>query len=447
MRHKSENRVCYFVCLFMALLSSPAFATHDAPQPLDTLVAVVNDHVITASELQKQVNLMQKQLSEQNLPIPKDAALRKQTLDRLIENRILLDAAKAQNVMVDDLDISQTIQSILAENHLTMQQLQDTLQKSGISMAEYKKQMKTQIVISKLQHHQLDSSISISEAEIDAALKQVASENKVASAYHIQHILIDLPDSPSSEQVQTAKQTATKVVHEIKQGNDFSKLAVTYSKAPEAMNGGDWGWKNPAELPEVFAKALSKMSIGSVSDPIRTGNGFHIIKLLATKNDALPNAPSNSQLSELHVRHILLVSPNTSAKAVVLDRIKQIRSHLLMGNSFEQTAMSHSEDPASAPNGGDLGWVRSGALPPELEKVALHLKIGEVSQPIHSSVGWHLVQVVGRRGMAANPQNNQKRLAARNLVYNKKFELARNKWIQQLRSEAYVKIVDGNATS
>lgn len=419
--------------LLLILISAQSYAT-EVQTPLDSIVAIVNDHIITATELQRHVVLTKQQLAAQKLPIPSHTLLRHQVLQHLIDTEIQLDVAHNMDMKVSDHEVDLTINNILRDNHINRKQFTKELSQEGISYKQYRENIKKQLLVNKLQRQQVANNIILDQQQVEKTAAKIHRQSKNIAEYHIQHILLPLSEEPSSDEVHQAKLLAGKIVKELKSGANFKKLAIAHSRAPDAMQGGDWGWRKAMSLPSVFVKALSKMKAGAISNPIRTGNGYHILKYIAKRD-----LNSHKYSTKKRLRHILLLTPKPAARSIVLEKIKKIRARLKMGTSFAEVAMAHSEDPISATKGGDLGWIGQGELPPKLQRIADHLKVGEISRPVHTALGWHILQVtdVSRTDLA----HKQQMMQAKDIVFHKSFDKAMQTWLKQLRENAYIKII------
>ncbi len=408
---------------------------------LDKIVAIVNSHIITSSELDKQVQLAQHDLDAQKIPAPGAGELRNHVLERLIDTHLQLDLAKNLDILASDQEITSAIKSLEKTHHLSHTQVLAELKAQGISYAEYKKNIKNQIILQKLQKQQISDKVQLDDKEVKQTLNTIRDQTNKLEEIRLNHILIALPETPSPQEVMAARRKAEDIVAQLRKGGDFAQAALRYSDAENTMQQGwDWGWRQALSLPSVFVENLKAMKPGEISNPFRTGNGFHILKLVDSRSRA-----THQYVQEAKVRHILLLTPTPASKQVVLNKIQQIHSQLAMGASFTDIAIALSEDPVSASKGGELDWVSPGDLPPRLERTIQQLKIGAISKPIHSQIGWHILQVEARRQI--DLAKHKQLIQAKNIVFQKTFDKAMDKWLIELRANGYIKIFTKNVVS
>ncbi len=398
---------------------------------LDRILAVVNDEVITATELARHLAQTKKQLSLERIPVPSDEILERQLLERMILERLQLQAAERAGIRVSEDELEQALAAVARRNGLSTEAFLRALAGEGLDPAHYREELRRQLVIRRLVEREIRDRIHVSEAEVEAFLEQRNRDPSVA--YHLSHIFLPLPESASPETIQATGRRAEDIVRELRAGANFAQLAIAHSQGPEALQGGDLGWKTTGELPELFLAALEKLKPGEVSEPLRGPNGFHILRL----NERRGGGEEPFVVTQTHVRHILL-RPN----AVLTDeearaRLAALRARLLQGGEdFASAARAHSEDHASAAQGGDLGWIDPGMLAPEFERAMNALAPGEVSEPVRTAFGWHLIQVLERR---TQDISHERRLAqARHEILARKTDERYEQWLRQLRDEAYV---------
>jgi len=419
--------------LFSVIAHSAAAAT------LDNIVAVVNDNVITQSQLNEQTNLYREQLQFAHAPIPAPAALRKQALKHMIDTQLQLELAKKENITIDDTSVTKAITHIAQQNGLTLAQLQSKVVQQGMSYDKYRAEIKKQMTISELQQREVAPHVTVSDQEVTDFLQQngkrlLAAQTASAPAagpplYHAIDILIPLPDSPTPQQKADALQQAKAVLSKLRAGVSVN------------VQSDDLGWRRLTDLPDVFVSVIKNMRPGTASEPILAANGYHILQLVSVRGGAAASAPVGMPAAyATHARHILIKTNPLTPDSAVKARLEKIRDEILQGASFAQEAKDNSQDPGSASKGGDLGWVNPGMLDPTFEKVMNSLKPGEISQPFKTAFGWHIVQVLERKSLA----NNQELLRnqAKEILYQRKFGEALQNWLQQLRSQSYVKIMD-----
>ncbi|QRN04857.1 molecular chaperone SurA [Legionella sp. MW5194] len=405
-------------------------------QPLDSVVAIVNDGVITSSELNTQVDALRQQMQARKMQMPPEKTLRKQVLQHLIDVDLQLQLAKQNDMTVDSTELNEAINKIAANNHLTLTQLREELTRQGISWQSYRENIRKEILISRVQQKAVGKDVSaISNEQVEDYLKTAQFQDKTQFTYHLQNIVIPLPEEPTTEQLNKARQKAQELLVKIKKGEDFNRLAIAESSGEFALEGGDLGMRHLAELPEVFAKQVVNMKTGQIAGPIRTGNGFQLIRLIA-----IGGAEQKHEVVKTHVRHILLKQDASMTAAEAEKQANNLYQQLKSGKDFAHMAKQYSLDAASAVKGGDLGWVNSGELVMEFEKAMDALPINTISKPVKSVFGWHIIQVLGRKKV--DDTETFKRQQVRAFLQQRKFTEAVQNWQQHLRADAYVKILD-----
>ncbi|HXZ52504.1 MAG TPA: peptidylprolyl isomerase [Burkholderiales bacterium] len=414
----------------------PHVALAQAPLAVDRIVAVVNKEVITASELADQVDAAERQLRRQGTPLPDHAALERQVLDRLILVKAQLQLARESGIRVDDTQLDKAIERIAESNHMTVGEFRRTLERDGVDFDKFRRDVRDQIILARLREREVDDKIQVSDSEIDLFLEQQKENAATAKEeYNVAHILIRIPDQASPEQIAAAQARAEKARAEALAGGDFAKLAATYSDGPDALQGGALGWRGADRLPELFADALKTMKPGDVSAVLRSPAGFHLLKLLGTREAGGADGPP---VEQTHVRQILIKTNEAVSEDDARRRLEDLRERIVHGGaSFAEMARLYSQD-GSAAHGGDLGWVYPGDTVPDFERAMNALKPGEISEPVKSPFGWHLVQVLERRtaGMSAD----RRRLMARQALRERKSDEAYQEWLRQLRDQTYVEL-------
>jgi peptidyl-prolyl cis-trans isomerase SurA len=426
------NRKLIAAFAFATLLPQGVHA--QAPLPVDRIVAVVNKEVITASELADQVDAAERQLRRQGTPLPDHAALEHQVLDRLILVKAQLQLARETGIKVDDAQLDKALERIAESNHMTLGEFRQTLARDGVDFDKFRREVRDQIILTRLREREVDDKIQVSDSEIDLYLEQ-QKENAGApkEEYNVAHILVRLPDQASPEQIAAAQARAEKARSEALAGADFAKLAATYSDGPDALKGGALGWRSPDRLPELFATALKTMKPGDVSAVLRSPAGFHLLKLLGTREGGGADGPP---VEQTHVRQILIKTNEAVSEDDARRRLEDLRDRIVHGGaSFAEMARLYSQD-GSAARGGDLGWVYPGDTVPDFERAMNALKPGEISDPIKTPFGWHLIEVLDRRTAAMSA--DRRRLMARQALRERKSDEAYQEWLRQLRDETYV---------
>lgn len=434
----------FLLTLFCAAVMPPGYAqttekletalattTAQPPLPVDRIVAVVNEDIITLHELNERKHTVLRQLEKQGTPLPPDDVLSRQVLERMISDMVQVQLAKETGVKVDDIQLDRTLQRIAQDNKLDPTQFRAAVEKDGLSYSAFREDIRNEILLSRLREREVDNTINVSEAEVDAELAAQAGRQSEESEYRVQHILVLVPDQATPEQIEAKRGRAALAAQAISRGTDFGQAAATYSESADALSGGNLGWRTASRLPSLFVESLGNMKPGEVSPVLKSPNGFHIFKLLETRNTKA-GAPV---VGQTHVRHILLRPKDGVSDAESRQRLEALKTRLDGGTDFGELAKLQSDD-GSAANGGDLGWVAAGETVPEFEQAMNDLKPGQVSAPIHSQFGWHLIQVIERR--QSELSGDKKKLAIRQAVRARKADEAYQDWLRQIRDKAFV---------
>ena len=397
---------------------------------LDRVVAIVNDEALTQYEINEQKRIVLQQMKSQKVTPPAPDVLERQLLERLITERVLLQLAKEGGLRVDDVTIERTIQRIGQENKLTPEQFRAAVEKEGIPFAKYRDDIRNEILVQRLRDREVDSRISVTDAEVDQFLATVNAQSGGDTEYRLAHILVLVPEQASPEQIEAKRRRAEEALKQIQAGTDFGQVAAGFSDAPDALQGGNLGWRAPARLPTVFADTVRQMKTGEISAVLRSASGFHIVKVLETRSRV-----QQTVVEQTRVRHILVKVNEITSESDAKAKIDRIRERILQGAKFEDQARLNSED-GSAPRGGDLGWLSPGDTVPDFEQAMSKLKPGELSPPVRTPFGWHLIEVEERRtqDITAERQREQARLALR----QRKSDEAFQDWVRQVRDRAYV---------
>ena len=408
------------------LLSTPGMAVQD----LDRIVAVINDDVIMRTELAEKIRTVTSQMQEQKIPLPPQPILEKQVLDRLIMTKLQIQTAQNTGIRVDDETLNRTISNIAAENELNLNQFREILEGDGYGYETFRKDIRNEILISRLQQRQVDNRIIVTEREIENFLSNREFQGETDIEFHIAHILIAINEGASTRQVTQTRETADKVLSELQGGADFSNMAATYSDGQQALDGGDLGWRKAGQVPTLFADFITNMEVGDLSDIIKSPSGYHIIKLLDKRST------EQVVVTQTKARHILIQPDELTTPEDALRRLRQLRMRIEGGDDFAELARAHSVDAMSAAQGGDLGWVNPGDLVPEFQRVMDSLEPGATSEPFRTQFGYHVVQVLDRR--EHDSTEDIKRARAREAIRRRKLDEARTDWLRQMRDEAYV---------
>lgn len=405
-------------------------------QPIDSIAVVVNDEVITRNELAARIKTIVRRMKAQNVALPEPGDLQRQILERMIVERAQMQLAKEMGVRVDDTTLDRAIVRIAEQQKLTLQSLRDQMEKEGVTFAAFREEIREEIIMQRLREHEVDAKIQISDAEVDNYLADEKAAAQGQVEMNLAQIMIRIPDNSSTEQIAVRRARAEDVMRQLRTGADFSKMAGTYSDAGDALKGGDIGWRNSERLPTLFAEALSKLKPGQVTPVIKSAGAFHILKLIDKRSAA--EGQAGVAVQQTHARHILIkVTPAVSAYDArrKLVELKERLDH--KAAKFEELARLFSND-GSAGKGGDLGWLYPGDTVPEFEAAMNALKPGEVSPPIESSFGFHLIEVLERK--SDDVSKEKQRNAARQTIRERKVEEAAEDWQRQVRDRAYVEL-------
>ena len=426
------KRIPALLLLAAAALTQTAPAIAADVAKIDRIVAVVDQGVITENELQDRVRIVSDQLAKQGTKLPPADVLKKQILERLVIDRLQLQFAAETGLRVDDSQLDKTIGRIAEQNKLDVPQFQEALRSQGISFSKFREDMRNEIILARLREREIDNRINVSEAEIDNYLLTQSSRQDVQDEFELGHILIRAPEEGSPEELQKLKAKAEQALKELQGGADFAQVSAAYSDAPNALEGGDLGWKKTGQLPTLFVDALKPLQKGQLTAILRSPNGFHILKL----NDRR-GASSPMVIEQTHVRHILVKTSEVVSEDEAKHKLETVKERLANGGDFAELARLYSED-ASAAGGGDLGWVNPGDTVPQFEEAMNALQPGQVSALVKTQFGWHLIQVLERRQQ--DMTREAARFKARQEIRARKGDEAYQDWVQELRDRAYVDI-------
>jgi peptidyl-prolyl cis-trans isomerase SurA len=407
-------------------------------ETLDHIVAIVNDSVITQSQLAQKMQFAHQEIQASGANGMAETALRTKVLQQMIDNELEMQIAKKMGINVSDAEVSAAITTIAKRNGFDLSQFQTKLQESGISYVAYRKQIYDQILISQVAERQVGNKIVITDKEINSLAHKLHNQPLKAenTQYHCEDLVVPLAEKATAEQIAIAKQQAQALLQQARNGKGFQELIQT-ALPKDSLSGGDLGWRPLSGLPEIFIALVPKMHAGEISNPVLAPNGWHLIKLIEVKGEQ-SEAPQT--LFSTHVRHILIKTTPLANDVQVRQRLLEIRSDIQRGGDFGKLARQYSQDPGSAGKDGDLGWMDSGMLDPQFENAMNQLKPGQISEPIKTPFGWHLIEVLGRKTI----QNNQPYLKnqARQMLYEQKQQEAVKDWLKQLRKQSYIKIME-----
>lgn len=421
------SRVFLYVCLAASFNIVAAEV-----QKLDRIVAVVDQTVITEQELESRIATVTAQLKKQGAELPDEALLRKQILERLISDTLQIQYAAQTGLKVEDSQLDKTIERIADQNNLTLTEFSEALTRDGISMRKFRNDIRNEITLARLREREVEGRVNVTESEVDNYLTNQSNSGESLDEFEISHILIRTPEEGATEEIQKAKAKVEEAIKALSAGTSFAKVSASYSDAPNALEGGNLGWKKGSQMPNLFLETLKNLQIGEVSEPIRSPNGYHILKLTNKRGG---NSPLVVQ--QTRARHILIKLSEIMSEAEGKTKMENIKERLDNGEKFEILARQYSED-STASNGGDLGWVNPGDTVPQFEKAMNELRENEISAPVRSQFGWHVIQVLERRGQDMTKE--AARLKARQEIRARKGEEAYQDWIRELRDRAYVEL-------
>jgi len=400
-------------------------------ETLNTIVAIVNDDIVTESELQKRVRLYK--LEAKDALMASDNTIRNQVLNQLIEQKIALQTAARVGIEVEDELVNRSIQSLLEKNNLSQGQLETLLTEHQSSYTDYQNIVHDELLLQKFLQQEVGGRIKISKQEVDRYLNSLVYSQNNITEYKIADILIALPEVPSSNDTQKANKKADLIIRKLAKGENFEDLAAKYSQANNALEGGDMGWRRVEEIPLLFVNEAKTLKVGDYAGPIKAANGLHILKLLDVKGQKLRHV-----VTEYKTRHILIKVEIIDDDDAVKSRLANLRQRVMQGESFEELARQYSQDPVSAAKGGSLGWVPPGVMVPEFENVMTNQALKQVSQPFRSQYGWHILLVEDKR----NKDNTKEHYAneLRQKIYQRKFVEESQNLLRRLRNSSFVEV-------
>jgi len=423
------------LCLFAGLLF-PAHAQTRRAQPIevDRIVAVVNDEAITSFELRTRLATVERQLRGQNVQLPAQDVLERQLLERMITDRVQLQFARETGLRISDIELDAAIRRIAEGNRLSLQDFRATLEKDGIAWPKFREEIREEIILSRLRDREVESRIVISDGEIDNYL---ANPDQGGDTGNIEvqtaHIVVRVPEQASPDQLMRIGAKAQAALDQIRRGESFAKVAASYSDAPDGLTGGAMGTRPLDRLPALYADAVKKLKPGETSDILRSPAGFHIVTLLARQGSG--GAKPVVALKQTRARHILIKVNELVSETEAKRKLVALKERLDNGADFAELARLHSND-LSAAKGGDLGWLYQGDTVPDFEKAMDRLKINQISEPVQSPFGFHLIQALERRTEDATAE--RQRLTARQVLRERKSDEAYQDWVRQMRDRAYV---------
>jgi len=407
--------------------STPAYR----PQyPLNRIVAIVNNDVILSSELEDAMTQIIKQLNEKGTPIPEHAALVKQVLERLVVDSLQLQIASDNGIAVNDSMLNSEIQDLARENGVSVTEFRDIIVRDGYNYSKFREELRKQLIISQVRRQMVASRIKVSDQETDNLLATLKASGQSDIEYHLAHILVAIPEAANPDETRAAEQHADNILMRLRSGENFAEIAAAESDGQTALEGGDIGWRSLGQMPGLFLEPVKTMQVGDISDLIRSSGGFHIIKILDKRGD------ERHMVEQTRARHILLKPDAVNTDEAVQVRIQQLEIRLRGGEDFATLARANSQDTLSAAKGGSLGWLNKGDTVPAFEEALENLAPGEISPPVKTQFGWHLVQVQERR--SHDSTEDYERSKVKNLIRSRKYDEELFLWLRRLRDESYV---------
>ena len=417
----------FVLSILIMLLAGPVQA-----EVLDRIIAVVEDDVILELELENEVMAITAKLRAGNVAIPPTYILRKQVLERMIVDKLQRQLAARSGIQVSEEMLRNSVNEIASRNGLSVEAFREEIERQGMSYKSFEDNLRNEIITNQLRGREIGSRIKVTDAEVTHFLETQGKTGAVSSNYHLGHILIAVSQSAASAVIQKASQKAEQVVADLRGGKDFKEMAIGVSNDDNALKGGDLGWRSIGQIPTLFTDVVSSMKQGDVSDPIRSPSGFHIIKVLEMEGSG------QHIITKTKVRHILIKTNELVDDAEAQKRLLALRERIVDGDDFAGLSRAHSDDKGSAINGGSLDWVTPGALVPPFEEAMNKLAINEISQPVQTQFGWHLIQVLGRESQDNSDQFKKDKI--RDEIRKRKIEEETELWLRRLRDEAYVEI-------
>lgn len=417
--------------VLLALCVSAVTARAATPVEVDRIVAIVNDQAITLFELRERVTTIKRQLSARNTPLPPDSVLSQQILERMIVEQAQMQHARETGLQVADDELDAALRRIAENNKFALPEFRMAVERDGVNWNRFREDVRKEILLSRLRERDVDSRISVTDGEVDNYLATVSISGDPDVQLNIAHIVVRVPDQVTPEQLRFLREKAESALSQLRQGEDFGKVAAGFSDAPDGLSGGVLGLRAADRLPGLYVEEVRKLKPGETSTVFRSPAGFHIIKLLQ-RQGGTENLPP---INQTHARHILIKVDDLVSDAEAKRKMEGLRERLVNGGDFAALAKLYSND-LSASKGGDLGWMNQGDTVPEFERAMDSLKIGEISEPVKSPFGYHLIQVLERRTDEGSPE--RKRLAARRALRERKADEAYEDWIRQVRDRAYV---------
>ena len=416
-----------------ALLTASLFA-HAKPVELDKVAVIVNEGVVLESQINSLVADVKRTAQSQSQSLPDDDVLRTQAIERLILTSLQMQMAERMGIQVSDPQLDQTIANLAREQGISVEQLADVLAEQGISYDQYREEIRTQMITGEVRRANVRRRVYISPQEVNGLVKLLEEQGDAQVEYRLGHILIGLPSQPSQQEIDSERERATSVIRLLENGSDFAKIAVASSAGAKALDGGDMGWMNINEMPTLFAEAVQGKQKDDLIGPIRSGAGFHVLKILDVRGQ------QTVDITQVKSRHILITPSVILSDNKAKEMLLEFREKLIAGEAdFAALAKEYSDDPGSALKGGELGWQEANIFVPEFAQKLGELEIDEYSEPVRTVHGWHLIQLQDRRVQDGSEKLKQDK--AYEMLFKRKFAEESDAWMRQMRDEAYISVV------
>ena len=400
---------------------------------IDSVIAIVEDDVITDHQLSREIERLSEEFARQGQRLPDNDALRRQVLELMITKSIIFQQADSRGIRITDTQLNRTMQNLAKQNGLTLAGFREALLAKGMDYRQFRENIRRELAISRIQSSYASSNVEVSDQEVEDFLQR--SDTRQNTEFLLSHILVALPDGASSNQVARARARIESIAEQVRDGEDFARLAGAQSDGPNALQGGDLGWRKPAEIPSLFADVVPTLPVGGISEPLRSASGFHLV-MVKQKRSA-----DQVLTRQYNARHILIRTDELTTDEMAQQRLEAIRSRIVDGGAdFAELARRHSDDKGSGGLGGDLGWFDEGTMVPEFNAMLQQVEVGEISEVFQSQFGWHFLQLLDKRTVDETDESRRQKVRAQ-LLEQKKQEVL-DLWRQRLRDQAFVKIFD-----
>ncbi|MFT2090279.1 peptidylprolyl isomerase SurA [Paraglaciecola sp. 2405UD69-4] len=436
LKSKKIMKVLVVALLFSSFLTLKSYG---APESLDKVAVIVDQSVVLESEVQELVTVVKRNAALNNQTLPSDRALRTQAIEKLIVDNLQMQLAERMGIQISDPQLEQTIANIAQGENLSLQQFRNKIAQEGIAYDTYREEVRKEIILGEVRRANVRRRVYITDQEVENLVKLIDEQGNQQAEYQLGHILIEFPPEPTDADIEAAKNRASKVLELLNNGSDFAKIATASSGGARALEGGDLGWMNINSMPTLFAEAVQNKSKNTLVGPIRSGAGFHILKVKDLRGI------EKVEISEVNARHILITPSVILSDDKAEKMLQDFRAQILAGEAdFGELAKEHSADPGSALKGGELGWSDPSVYVPEFQATLGKLEVDEISQPVRSQFGWHLMQLLGKRVGDITEQRKEEK--AYQLLFQRKFAEESDTWLREIRAGAYVELISDSAS-